>query len=293
MNLLGEPLRVGHPVHTAERVVASETMRFYRETFGDHHPFYGESPFGGPIAPPLLFHSEVYAHPERWYLKNLVGNLHAQQEWWLFSPLRPGMRVSTRSTVVERYRKRNRDYVVNETDYLDPEGRLLLRGRTHQSFLAEPLPAQGEFVVDPGSARKKERRAVGEGPGEEIEPVELVVDETVCWRFSGPNRTYHTDREQARKLGFPDIVVQGLLSTCLISQVMANAFGEGWFAGGRMDVKLVNVLWAGESVRARGKFREELPEGAHRRRVLEVWVEKTVAPGESIPITVGRASALV
>jgi acyl dehydratase len=291
MNLLGERLRVGHHVHTAERVVSPETVSFYRDTFRDDHPYYREtSPFGEPIAPPLLFHSEVYAHPERWYLKNLVGNLHAQQEWMLFSPLRPGTTVRTRSTVVERYRKRNRDYVVNETDYADAEGRLLVRGRTYQSFLAEQGSAERGFVVDKGSAREKKRRPVGEGPGEEIEPVEILVDEKTCWRFSGPHRTYHTDREQAHKFGFPEIVVQGLLSTCLISQVMGNAFGEGWFAGGRMDVKLVNVLWAGERVRARGKLREELPEGADRRRLVEVWVEKEDA--DRTPVTVGIASAL-
>ncbi len=292
MNLQGEPLRVGHHVHAAERELRPETVAFYRETFRDEHPCYRESsPSGGPIAPPLLFHSEVYLHPERWYLKNIVGNLHTRQEWMLFRPLQTGRRIHTRSTVVERYRKRSRDCVVNEVDYTDAEGQLLVRGRTHQSFLAEEPPAEGGFVVDKAAARAKKGRPVGEGPGEEIEPVELLVDESTCWRFSGPHRSYHTDRDEARKFGFPEIVVQGMLSTCLISQTLANAFGEGWFAGGRMDVKLINVAWAGESLLARGKVREEFSEGSARRRVLEVWVEK--ADTERTPVTVGTASALV
>lgn len=292
MNLQGEPMRVGHHVHVAEREVSAERVAFYRETFRDDHPCYREGgSFGGSIAPPLLFHSEVYAHVERWYLKNIVGNLHTRQEWMLFHPLSPGARVHTRSTVVEWYEKRNRDYVVNEVDYNDDLGRLLLRGRTHQSFLAEKIPAEAGFVVDRSSAREKKIRPVGEGPGEEIEPVELLVDETTCWRFSGPVPSYHTDREEARKLGFPEIVVQGMLSTCLISQAMANAFGEGWFAGGRMDVKLLNVLWGGERLRARGKVREESPEGSSRRKVLEVWAEKD--DEDRTPVTVGIASALL
>ena len=72
--------------------------------------------------------------------------------------------------------------------------------------------------------------------------------------------------------------------------VNQDAFGEGWFAGGRMDVKLVNVLWAGERVRARGKLREELVEGSQMRRVLAVWVEK--ADAAHAPVVVGTASAL-
>jgi hypothetical protein len=58
-----------------------------------------------------------------------------------------------------------------------------------------------------------------------------------------------------------------------------------------MDVKLINVLWGGERLRARGKVREELPEGSSRRRILEVWAEKEEAGGT--PVTVGTASALV
>jgi acyl dehydratase len=190
--------------------------------------------------------------------------------------------------VVERYRKRDRDFVVNEVDYNDAEGRLLVRSRTHQSFLAEK--SDDGYVVDRDSAAKKERRAVGEGDGAELAPVELEVDLATCWRFSGPIRNYHTDREEARKLGFPDVVVQGMLSTCLISQCMGNAFGRGWLAGGRMDVKLVNVLWGGERVRARGRVRGESAEGSARRTEVEVWVEKDDAA--RTPVTVGVASAL-
>ena len=289
MNLLNEPVQVGDLVHTAERTADAKTVEFYADTFGDRNPAYR-----GPdaLVPPLLFHSEVYEHTSRWYLKRLVGNLHTRQEWLLFAPIALGSTVHTRSTVVERYRKRDRDYVVNEVDYCDADGRLLVRGRTHQSFLAEEPGRGAGFVVDQRSAGKKARRAGGEdGSGPELEPVELTVDLETCWRFSGPAASYHTDREAARKLGFPDVVVQGMLSTCLLSQLMGNAFGPGWFAGGRLDVKLTNVLWGGESVRARGVPREDSPEGARVRRHLEVWVEKDDA--KRTVVTVGSASALL
>ena len=286
MNLKGQPVRVGDLVHRAERPVSPQVVAFYCDTFRDRNPLYARDGF----APPLLYHSEVYSHIDRWYLRRLVGNLHARQEWQLFAPLRSGTALATRSTVVERYRKRDRDFVVNEVDFCDAEGRLLVRSRTHQSFLAEQKPDDQGFVVDRESAGKKERRPLGEGDGVEVEPVELEVDLATCWRFSGPAKNYHTDRDEARKLGFPDVVVQGMLSTCLISQVMANAFGQGWLAGGRMDVKLVNVLWGGERVRARAKIRGEEVEGTTTRKLAEVWVEK--ADAARTPVTVGTASAL-
>jgi acyl dehydratase len=284
MNLQGEPLRVGRTVHLEEREVTDTAARFYADTFR------AGSGTATAFVPSLLFHSEVYAHTPRWYLQNLVGNLHARQEWELYAPLRPGTRIRTRSTIVERYRKRDRDYVVNEVDYADADGALLVRGRTHQSFLVGEGPRAG-YVVDQKTAAKKRRPAPGEGSGPELEPLELLVDREICWRFSGPGPNYHTDPDEARKLGFPDIVVQGMLGTCLLEGVMARGLGEGWVAGGRMDVKLTNVLWAGERIRARAKLIEELPEGDAVRRVLQVWVEKD--DPERTVVTVGTASALV
>jgi len=68
---------------------------------------------------------------------------------------------------------------------------------------------------------------------------------------------------------------------------MTREFSEGWFCGGRLDVKLVNVLWVEETVRAFGRVREELPEG-DKVRVCGVWGRN---PGGTMTV-VGTASAL-
>ncbi len=283
MNLQGEPVRVGDLVQQGVREVSPAIVEFYRDTLGDRSDL-------GPGAPPLLYHSEVYRHVERWYLKKLVGNLHARQEWESFAPITVGEPLHTRSTVIGRYRKRNRDFVVNEVDYCDATGRLLVRGRTHQSFLVEDLDPSKD-VVSRDTANKKERRPVGEGGGLELEPFETKIDLETCWRFSGPGVNYHTDREAARKWGFPDVVVQGMFTTCLVAKLMSQNFGLDFVCGGRVDAKLVNVLWGGESVRTRAKQTGELPEGARARRTFEVWVEK--ADADRTVVTVGTASALV
>jgi acyl dehydratase len=284
MNLKGEPATVGRHCGSNVYDVTPELVAFYGDALDDHHPLHREA------APPLLFHSECYKFVGDWYLANLFGNLHAQQDWELFAPLRVGSRVRTRSTIVERYAKRGRDYVVNETDVLDAgDGRLLVRGRTHQSFLPPKQEAGPGFVVDESSAQRKEPRpAFPTATGPDLAPLKKTVDARRCWMFSGPGKNYHTDREQARKLGFPNIVVQGMMSTCFVSQLMQDAFGEGWGAGGKASLKLVNVLWVDESVTARGRIREELREGTRSRVHCDVWVEKD----DGTRILVGTASAL-
>jgi len=106
--------------------------------------------------------------------------------------------------------------------------------------------------------------------------------------FSGPARTYNTDKEQAEKLGFPNIVVPGMMSTCFIAQVMQDAFGMGWIQGGKASLKLTNVLWGDETVTARGKVREEVPEGTRTRVHCDVWAEKD----DGTRACLGSASAL-
>jgi len=295
MNLLGQPARVGRHCGSNVYAITPELVAFYADALDDHHPLYRD------FAPPLVHHSECYKFLGEWYLKKLFGNLHAQQDWELFAPIPVGSHIRSRSTIVDRYSKRGRDYVLNETDLCDAEsGQLLVRGRTHQSFLPEePQGSEEEqsggesekkgFVVDEGQSRKKPARPpfpTAQGP--ELAPLKKTVDARRCWMFSGPGKNYHTDKEQAQNLGFPNIVVQGMMSTCFVSQLMLDEFGMGWLEGGRMSLKLTNVLWVDESVAIRGKIREEQRESDRCRVHCDVWVEKE----DGTRVALGSASAL-
>lgn len=284
MNLNGEPADVGRFCGSNTYEVTPEVVAFYAEALDDR------SLVKSAFAPPLLHHSECYNFVGEWYLQNLFGNLHAQQDWELFAPIPVGGRVRSLSTIVDRYDKRGRNYVINETDLFDVDsGRLLVRGRTHQSFLPPKEEAPEGFVVDSDSARKKPvRPPFPTAEGDDLEVVTKQIDQRRCWMFSGPAKNYHTDREEAVKLGFPNIVVQGMMSTCFVSQVMQQAFGLGWLAGGKMELKLTNVLWVDEEVTAYGRIREEVREGSRVRVHCEVWVDKA----DGTRIALGTASAL-
>lgn len=260
-------------------------VEHYANAVQDFNPMYfGNSPFGGPVAPALILHSEVYTTID-WYL-SIFGNLHARQEWEIFGPIMVGDTVTTRRQIVDRYYKRDREYVVMEVGCFGADGRLLNRGRTHQSFVNKT----SGVVVDKEREKRSDRKFdVGEETViEEIagEPREISIE--MCQLFSGPNKNYHNDRDQARALGFPDIVVQGMMSLCFISQMMTERYGRGWFEGGRMNVNLVNVLWQGETVTSHGRVTEERPEGSRTRATLQTWCEKQ----DGTKFVVGTASAL-
>lgn len=278
MNLRGETAHVGRHCGANEYEITEAGVAFYSDALEDRHRLHTR------FAPPLIFHSECYEFVGDWYLKNLVGNLHAQQDWELFAPIELGQKVRTRSTLTDRYFKRGRDYVTNETDIMAADdGRLLVRGRTYQSFLP-----QGETLAQKPAGPKPKRPPFPAAEGRDLCAADLEVDERRCWMFSGPGRNYHTDREEARKLGFPDIVVQGMLSTCLVSRVMQQEFGEGWLAGGRMSVKLTAVVWVNERLTCRARVREIVDEGTRQRAHCDVWVEKE----DGTRSLIGTASAL-
>ncbi|MEA2624601.1 MAG: hypothetical protein QOD06_646 [Candidatus Binatota bacterium] len=272
---------VGKDLGGHEYEVTPERIARYEAGTADQNPLYRD------VAPALLFHSECYAFLQEWYLPNVFGNLHARQEWELFQPAAVGDRVRTRAFVAERYRKRTRDYVVCEVLTFAADGRVLTRGRTHQSFLFED--ASG-VVVDKEREKRGDRSfAVAEGPGEEIRGDAVPITLDMCRAFSGPADNYHTNRELARELGFPDVVVQGMMTLCILSGVLTRAFGDGWTRGGKMAVNLVNVVWAEDVIRACAKVREDVPEGSRARRHLEVWCEKA----DGTKVVVGAASAVV
>ncbi len=278
---------VGESYPAREVKITPDLVHHYAEAVDDHNPWYfGDSPFGGPVAPALILHSEVYQNLS-WYLPNLYGNLHAKQEWELFHPIMVGDTVTTRSVIVDRHVKRGRDYVVKEVMCFGPDGRLVNRGRTHQSFL---LDTNVETVVDKKREKRSDRRfeAAAEEPLEKVHSDTKEVTLEMCQKFSGPSKNYHNDVEEARKLGFPDIVVQGMMPLCFLSQMMTERFGAGWFAGGRMTVNLVNVLWHKDQVTSRGHVAALTPEGARRRAQLQVWGEKS----DGTKVVVGSASAV-
>jgi hypothetical protein len=62
----------------------------------------------------------------------------------------------------------------------------------------------------------------------------------------------------------------------------------GFIEGGKLSLKLTNVLWVDETVRVHGKLRESVREGTRERVHCDVWVEKL----DGSRVLLGSASAL-
>lgn len=279
---------VGRERGPREFRITSSSLRLHAEGCGDRSGWRnGEPPVEGELAPAALLHSESFLETG-WFLPNVVGSVTTRQEWEFVRPLRVGQRVRTHANVVERYEKRDREYVVNEVTVTDLEGRLLQRGRTHQSFLLGD--ANRRALVDPSRGRRPETEVSTFGAPAGPTSIERRVTQAMCQAFSGPVRNMNNDRSIARARGFPDVVVSGMMTVCLVSELMSGAAGAAaWQEGGRLDLRLVNPVWVDDLLSVRARVRADEDEAGRPRRTWDVWCEKA----DATIVTIGSASAFV
>ncbi|MEA2646953.1 MAG: hypothetical protein QOE92_2036 [Chloroflexota bacterium] len=291
-----DDIHVGKALGRHDVEITPDLVSLRSAAWGDTHAWYAsaENPFGAPVAPAMVGAQEPWRF-SGWYPPEMIGNLHARQEWDLFWPATVGSTITSQAQVTERYPWRgDRHVVVNEVLLMAADGRLLARGRTHQSFLlpaAAGAAAGGPPVVDRDRERREDRRFTP-GEGQVLEAItgpRLELTPEACLAVADNLQNYHSDEEIARALGFPTVVVQGVVNTYLVSAVMTERFGAGWWCGGRLRMSFVNVVWGGDVIAGRVNIKEVAAEHPRARAECEVWVEKA----DGTVTAIGTASAVV
>jgi hypothetical protein len=243
------------------------------------------SPFGGPVAPVIVF-QDTESEFKGWYLDNLFGNLWRSQTWDIYAPTRVGQTVHCTARVADRYRRRDRDVVVQEMLVRDDAGQLVARSEHHQSFMAEQT--SGEVALrDPASKEGARQHAEPAG-----EPLSLELHKTfsvaMCNEYFYKRPNYHNDKDASRDLGFGDVVIGGRMTLSCVTELLTRHFGRGFYQGGHLDVKFTNVLWPNEPFTTRGIVTGRTREGDRTRAQVTVLCEKA----DGTKIIVAGASAL-
>ncbi len=98
----------------------------------------------------------------------------------------------------------------------------------------------------------------------------------------------HTDPEWARKKGFKTALVQALMSTGYVSQLMVEFLGAGFVKGGKMSVAFIKPVYAGDTLTVHGKIVSREPEADRHRVTVEVWCQNE----DGVMTMAGTASGL-
>jgi acyl dehydratase len=123
--------------------------------------------------------------------------------------------------------------------------------------------------------------------GDELPTLTKTIQQRQIDCYSGvrPN-SIHTDPEWASKKGFRAPLVQAMMSTAYVSQMMVNFLGEGFVKGGKMSVSFIKPVHAGETLTVHGTIKSRQSEGERTRVTVECWCENA----EGVKTMVGTAS---
>ena len=275
----------GKDLGTIDLTITEDMVQHYVKGLDEPNPWYTTaSPFGGPVAPAIVY-QDTESEFKGWYLDNLFGNLWRSQTWDIYAPVRVGQRLHLSAKVADRYRRRDRDVVVQQMLVRDDAGQLVARSEHHQSFLAEQTSGQ-VALRDPAAKEGAQQHAEPSG-----EPLSLELHKRfsvdMCNEYFYKRPNYHNDKTASRELGFGDVVIGGRMTLSCVTELLTRHFGRGFYQGGHLDVKFTNVLWPDEPFTVRGVITGRTPENGGTRAHVAVTCEKV----DGTKIIVATASA--
>ena len=106
-----------------------------------------------------------------------------------------------------------------------------------------------------------------------------------CYSGVRPH-SIHTDPEWAARKGFRAPLVQAMMSTAYVSQMMVDFLCEGFVKGGRMSVAFIKPVYAGDTLTVHGSIRSRESEGERTRVTVECWCQNA----DGVKTMVGTAS---
>jgi acyl dehydratase len=111
-------------------------------------------------------------------------------------------------------------------------------------------------------------------PGFRVPPFRRTITREMARIHAAPMRNFHTVLEDARALGFDDLVIAGPLFTCFFSEMLTRAFGEDWICGGELELKLLRPVLANQTIAAHARVTAHEPAGERVGVRLELWCER-------------------
>lgn len=198
------------------------------------------------------------------------GHLWMRQEWDIRAPLEIETTYVAHACIEDIYQRRDRTVVNTAMTLVGPTGEVVLTSKHHQSFLLGEPVEQVRFR-DP--SKKEGARAFTVPEGDPIEPLDVTISLEMCGQYFHGNRSYHTDLDASRELGFNDVVVGGRMTMSYVGHVLERHFGDPWWTSGRLDLKFTNPVWPDDRLQVRAVDTGSSADDPRRRRAF-AWMEK-------------------
>ena len=105
--------------------------------------------------------------------------------------------------------------------------------------------------------------------------VRTVTRDTIAGyeEILGIGNPLHFDEDYARETPFGGIIAHGMMSLAYVSEMMAEAFGAGWYESGELDTTFVRPVRPGDTITTWGTAERNMGGEGQIRMVCEVYCE--------------------
>lgn len=268
-------------------IVDSAKVKAFAYSIDDYCPWYFRgSPFGRPIGHAGVLANDLLQLFTLMYDPSRVIGLHTEEELWFEHPVFVGERVTLEGAYIEKVQRRGQGYVVMEASARGEDGRLILRHRGSEIMRTVPGLVAGRRGAD--VVRQKVTatfrtdlpfvgRVDRDTPsGTPLRPLSLRLTQPQMSVFSRCGeyvRNVHNDLDRARAAGLERPIIQGQQLVCVFARLLTRVYGSAWFTTGRLHVKFLSPVYAGEVVTVHGVVAEPLAGStAPGEVVTEVWL---------------------
>lgn len=100
----------------------------------------------------------------------------------------------------------------------------------------------------------------------------IVQRQIDCYSGVRPN-SIHTDLEWAKKKGFQRTLVQALMSTAYVSQMMVKWLGAGFVQGGKISASFIQPVYEGDTLTAHAVVKSVEEVSGRPHVTVECWCE--------------------
>lgn len=296
-----ELVEIPEPFGPVELVVDRRKVLDYAFAQDEYRDWYlRDSPFGGPIAHPLVLANDLLFLFYQGYDGNTAQGLHTHEHLRFHAPIPLGETVVIEGAYTEKTERRGQGYVTLEATARTADGTLLVEhvGKEIMRTVA------GEVVGGARSDAATRSRTVVGTVDEQAAVVDRAAhglperapipsrstaysqDQMSVFSWAGKGyANVHTSAGKAAEAGLDRTIVQAQQQTGLVLANLVDVFGAAWFTSGDLDLRFISPAYVGERLTTSGAVVGE----RDGRLELEVWVDKA----DGTRTAVGWASAAI
>ncbi|MYZ47023.1 MaoC/PaaZ C-terminal domain-containing protein [Propylenella binzhouense] len=221
--------------------------------------------FGERIVPSAMVLKELMWFYQTRYDRSLVRGFHQREVARYHRPVPFGIPLVVTGTNTAKYVKRGRGYLIHESEARGPDGTLYVSQiNTELIEMSPPAgiaesdgPAAPRRVDGPFEARREGVAFADAAKGTGLADLEVSADRAQAAVFSGIADEFeniHTNPRIAAEMGYPRVIVQGLMNVCWLSELLTRWAGPAFLSGGEITATFLKPILANDRATIRTRI---------------------------------------